>query len=196
MSERDIHIKTKAALRGDLKAAKEVIEFLWSYRAVPQARYVAYALLYQYVLNTWSKVTEICRACGGKCCREGPPLPVYDFDIEELKKSHPQALKHIEKIGENYILKRPCPLQEGWKCSIHRVKPYACLCYPFMVEEIAVPAIAKQINESYPEIEAPNTCPAGVEVKKLVDRIRKELREKLGREPTPLELLEKASSEI
>ena len=189
MNEREVNIRTKKALRGDLNSAREVIEFLWRFRVVPQARYVAYALVYQYVLNTWSRAVELCRSCEGKCCRQGPPLPIYDFDIEELEKSYPNALRYVEKVGSSYVLRRPCPLQEGWRCTVHRAKPYACLCYPFMVEEVAIPAIAKQLNESYPEIETPSDCPAGVEVKKVIDSLRKSLRDRLGREPEPLELL-------
>ncbi len=167
-----------------------MISFLWSYRAVPQARYVAYALVYQIAFNKWSKVAEICRRCGGKCCRDGPPIPIYEFDIEDLRSRYPQALKHVVKVGNTHVLPRPCPLQRGWACAIHDAKPYACLSYPFMVEEAAIPATSRQLNSNDAEIEEVDPCPASAEVKNLVDRIREEMRRSLGREPKPLELLE------
>lgn len=182
---------TKKALKGDLASAREVISLLWSYRAVPQAKYVAYALVYQIALNKWSRVAEICMQCGGRCCREGPPIPIYDFDIEELRAKYPHALELLSRVGnDNYVLPRPCPLQRGWRCSIHDAKPYACLSYPFMVEEFAVPAISRQLDKEVVEVEAVNRCPASLEVKNLVDGVRERLRRELGRDPKPMELLE------
>ncbi len=189
MNERELNLKTKKALRGDLGAAREVISFLWSYRAVPQARYTAYAIVYQIALNTWGEVARICMECGGRCCREGPPLPIYDFDLEELARRYPWATRAVERIGSSYVLRRPCPLQEGWRCRVHDAKPYACLSYPFMVEEVAIPSMAKQLSAESPEVETASNCPAGAKVKELVDSVRFKLREELRREPTPLELL-------
>ncbi len=196
ISDREINIATKRALRGDLEAARKVLSFLWRYRGVPPAKYVAYALVYQIAMNSIVDVSEECRRCGGKCCREGAPLPLYDFDIEEMEKhlGREPLSRYLIRSDDHYLLPRPCPFQQGWACTIHRVKPYACLSYPFATEDEQLPRIKEYRGEGIPIPYTPPHCIAAQKVLNLVTRTIEELRRNLGRDPTPIELLEYLAS--
>ena len=168
-----------------------MIEFLWSRRRVKPAAYTAYALVYQIAMNLDPALGEICRVCGGECCKRGPPIPVYDFDLDELARHRPDALKYIEDLGPQRVIRRPCPFQQGWRCSIHEFKPYACLCYPFMTEEVAIRGIEKYSGMGVPDVETDPECRAGLAIKETVDSIVDQLRAELKRDPSPTELLER-----
>jgi len=180
---------TKRALRGDIASAQKVLDFLWSRRRVKHAAYTAYALVYQIAMNVDPALGELCRVCGGACCSRGPPIPVYDFDIEELAAHVPEALTRIENLGQYRVIRRPCPFQEGWRCTIHEHKPYACLCYPFMTEEIAIRGIERYRGRGVPDIETDPECRAALAIKEVVDGVVQELRAELDRDPSPMELL-------
>ncbi len=186
----EINLLTKRGLRGDLEAAYVVIDFLWKFENVAIAKYVAYAFVYQIAMNVLVDTSNLCAQCGGVCCREGPPIPIYSFDIEDLRNAlGRKVFDYIEKMDEIYVLRRPCPFQRGWKCAVHAYKPYACLSYPFMVEEIAIEGAEKYDGKGLPDIVTPPKCLAGVHVKNLVDGVAKKMVKELGREPTPRELL-------
>ncbi len=192
ISNREINIATKRALRGDLRAARRVLNFLWRYSGVPPAKYVAYALVYQIAMNNIIDVSEECRRCGGRCCREGAPLPLYDFDIEEMEKQldKESLSRYLIRSGNYYLLPRPCPFQQGWLCTIHSVKPYACLSYPFATEDEQLPRIREYGGEGIPIPYTPPHCLAAQKVLDIVAKAIEELRKSLGRDPTPIELLE------
>ncbi len=192
ISSREINIATKRALRGDLKAARRVLSFLWRYRGVPSAKYVAYALVYQIAMNSIIDVSEECRRCGGKCCREGSPLPLYDFDIEEMERQlDREALsRYLIRGDDYYLLPRPCPFQQGWACTIHKVKPYACLSYPFATEDEQLAQIREYSGEGIPTPYTPPHCLAAQKVLDIVTKAIEKLQKGLGRDPTPIELLE------
>ena len=187
---------TKQALRGNLKALKEVLSFLWKYRELFVIRYTAYLLVYQYAMNCLLSLSEYCRLCGGKCCREGLPLPLYDFDVDELESRLGGSLKRYARIVEGVmVLPRPCPFLEGWKCSIHEFKPYACLSYPFATEDEQLKDVALLEKEPDPLPYVPSFCIAGIKTKTMVASVMSSLKSRLGRAPTPIELLEELIKE-
>ena len=191
ISDRDVHIATKKALRGDLLAAKKVLNLLWSYREVPAVKYVAYALVYQITMNAIVDTSNDCRKCGGVCCKQGAPLPLYDFDLDEMR-SHlgSEVYRHVLHVDGMYLLPRPCPFLRGWECSIHRFKPYACLSYPFATEDEQLPYIERYNGIGIPVPYTPSHCIAAHRVVSIVVNAVNRLRTAYGRDPTPIELLE------
>ena len=184
-----IHLLTKKALEGDIKALKEVFAFLEKYD-IPLTRYAMYSLLYQFVMNNILNLGKYCEECGGKCCKLGNPVPVYDFDYKELKKRLTKdELSKLKRENGVYLLSRPCPFQEGWACSIHKFKPYACLSYPFAIED-ELQLVIQNYKGGVPDFIVPDYCIAGKKVKEFMDNLVNELKRKLGRDPTPMELLE------
>lgn len=189
--EKEMNLLTKKALRGDVFSIFRVLNFLWSYNHVPVAKYVAYALVYQIAMNVLVDVSRECQLCSGKCCREGRPLPLYDFDIEELEKNlGADVYKVIMKIDSEYVLPRPCPFQRDWRCGIHEFKPYACLSYPFATEDVQLERMKQYDGTGIPDIYVPSMCLAGIKVKKYVDEAILHLRLKLERTPTPTEIIQ------
>lgn len=188
MDTTKINLLTKKALRGDIKALEEVFNFLEKFD-LPLTKYTMYALLYQFVMNNILDLGKYCEECGGKCCKIGDPVPVYDFDYKELKlRLSEKDLKYLKKDNDIYLLPRPCPFQEGWYCKIHKFKPYACLSYPFAIEDELQLAI-QNYKGGVPNFVIPDFCIAGKKTKEFMDSIVDNLRKRLGRDPTPRELL-------
>lgn len=184
-----MNILTKKALSGDLKSLDEVFKFLEKYN-VPIAKYAMYAILYQYVMNNVLELGKYCSECGGKCCKTGLPIPVYNFDYKELKiRLSSKDLSNFKRANGFYVLSRPCPFQEGWLCKIHEFKPYACMSYPFATEDEQKDVIINY-KDGIPDFRVPDFCIAGKKVKEFLDNIVKELRQNIKREPTPREILE------
>ncbi|MCI2414111.1 MAG: YkgJ family cysteine cluster protein [Candidatus Aramenus sp.] len=178
---------TKSSLKGDVKAFRDLLDALRPYLGIPQVKPALYSVVYQIAMNSLIDVSEYCRKCGGKCCRSGNPVPVFPFDYEEMKLRMPKL--ELKKQGEFYLLPRPCPYQDGWKCKIHNFKPYACLSFPFSTEDEQ-----KEVIDNYaggiPSFMVPDYCIAGKKVKEVVDEVTREMERGLGRAPSPLELLE------
>lgn len=190
MAGEEVHRLTKKALAGDVEALRALLNILTG-SGVPVAVYAAYALVYQFAMNNLIDVSEECRRCGGRCCREGHPVPLYSFDIEELVRNlGPGVLAKLIRSGDTWLLPRPCPFQEGWRCTIHRFKPYACLSYPFATEDEQIEEMKRYRGSGIPKLRVPPGCPAGEKVKESVDAVAEGLRRRLGRDPTPQELLE------
>lgn len=191
ISDREVHIATKRALRGDFPAAKTVLNLLWNYREIPAIKYVAYALVYQIAMNAIADVSNECRKCGGICCKQGTPLPLYDFDLGELRHHLGSEIDRYVLYTEGvYLLPRPCPFLRGWRCGIHRFKPYACLSYPFTTEDEQLPHIERYNGDEIPIPYAPPHCIAAHRVISIVVNAVNRLRTAYGRDPTPIELLE------
>ncbi|BFH72809.1 YkgJ family cysteine cluster protein [Sulfurisphaera javensis] len=188
MNTDQINVLVKKALKGDIKSLEEVFNFLEKFN-VPITKYAMYSIIYQYVMNNVLDLGKYCEECGGKCCKSGLPVPVYNFDYKELKnRLSKEQLNNFRRVNGFYILSRPCPFQEGWLCKIHQYKPYACMSYPFATEDEQ-----KEIIDSYkdgiPDFKVPDFCIAGKKVKEFMSNKVDELRKKLGRDPTPRELL-------
>lgn len=195
MKAEEINLITKKALQGDLKSLNELFSFLEKYNA-PIARYAMYAILYQVVMNNYLDLGKYCEECGGKCCKSGLPIPVYEFDYKELKvRLKQEELKNFRKVNGIYTLSRPCPFQKGWLCTIHTFKPYACMSYPFATEDEQ-----KDVIDSYksgiPNFKVPDFCIAGKKVKEFMDGIVNDFKNKVGREPSPRELLEEVLKRV
>ena len=194
MNTTKINLLTKRALKGDIKALKEVFTFLEKYN-LPLTKYTMYSLLYQFVMNNLLELGKYCEECGGKCCKIGDPIPVYDFDYKVLKaRLSKTSLTHLKRDNDIYFLPRPCPFQEGWACKIHEFKPYACLSYPFAIED-ELNIVMQNYKDGVPDFVIPDFCLAGRKTKEFMDNIADNLRKKLGRDPTPRELLEEIIKE-
>ena len=189
-----INLLTKKALKGDIEALKEVFTFLEKYD-LPLTKYTMYSLLYQFVMNNLLDLGKYCEECGGKCCKSGSPVPVYDFDYKELKTRLSKTdLIHLKRDNGAFLLYRPCVFQEGWTCKIHKFKPYACLSYPFAIED-ELKLVMQNYKDGIPDFIIPDFCIAGKKVKEFMSNIIDKLRKKLGRDPTPRELLEEIIKE-
>ncbi|WP_225905712.1 YkgJ family cysteine cluster protein [Stygiolobus caldivivus] len=164
---------------------RKTIQFLESYD-VPVAKFAIYSLIYQYAMNNIINLKEECEKCGGKCCKSGLPVPVYDFDYEEMTK---HIRLKLEKKNSIYLIPRPCKYQKGWTCSINSFKPYACLSYPFATEDEQIEVIKNYNGKGVPDFNVPDFCTAGKKVKALMDSLIKNLRKEKGREPKPEEVL-------
>lgn len=185
-----IHILTKRALKGDLESLMKLFSFLENYN-IPIARYGMYSLLYQFVMNNVLDSGKYCEQCGGKCCKSGLPVPVYDFDLKELKlKLRKEEIKNISRINGIHVLSRPCVFQQGWLCTIHEIKPYACMSYPFATED-EQKSVIESYTDGVPNFVVPDFCITGKKVKEFLDSIAKEMRKELGRNPSPREMLER-----
>ncbi|RLG77881.1 MAG: YkgJ family cysteine cluster protein [Thermoprotei archaeon] len=188
--DEDVHRITKKGLAGDTGYLRAVLSFLWN-SGVPVAKYTAYALVYQYSMNILLDTAQDCSRCGGRCCREGHPVPLYPFDVDELRRNLGDDVeKKLIKVGNGYALPRPCPFQSGWRCSIHSFKPYACLCYPFATEDEQIDNMKRYNGEGLPVLSIPSDCPAAKRVYETVTSIARELKKKLLRDPAPTELLD------
>ncbi|MEM1620110.1 MAG: YkgJ family cysteine cluster protein [Fervidicoccaceae archaeon] len=185
----DLNRAAKLGLRGDPRELRRVLERLERYEFLPQIKFAAYALVAQFYMNTSPSTPSECEACGARCCLEGPPLPIYDFDLEELVEAGVDASIFSEVEGLR-VLPRPCPLLRGWACSVQPVKPYACLSYPLATEDEQAEAMASYDGEGLPRLIAPESCPAAARALRELE----ELSSSLGREPRPLELLEALTS--
>ena len=185
----NINILTKEALKGDVESLKKVIQFLKGFNA-PVAKFAIYSLLYQYAMNNVIDLGKECQTCGGKCCKAGLPVPVYEFDYKELTR---HIRVKLEKKNGIYLLPRPCKFQKGWMCSINSFKPYACLSYPFATEDEQIDVIKSYDGKGVPDFKVPDFCIAGKKVKEFMDSLIASLRKEKGREPEPEEILEALS---
>ncbi len=183
-----IHFITKKALKGDMKAAEIVIEFL-SGLEIKEATAIAYLIVYQIAMNVLLDLGEECRKCGGMCCKMGSAIELMDFDISELIESGVDISKLVKSNNKHYI-PRPCPFQNGWKCTIHRSKPYSCLSYPFAVEDIQKDIIASWSPPNPPKPFIPDFCLAGKRAWQHIESAIQDFKNEYGREPTPQELLQ------
>ncbi|MEJ2775881.1 YkgJ family cysteine cluster protein [Sulfolobaceae archaeon RB850M] len=186
MDAEQIHMLTKKALKGDLESLNSLFNFLKQYNDQPIAKYAMYAIVYQYIMNNVIDLGKECETCGGKCCKSGNPIPVYDFDYKEL--SARLRTVRVERFDGLYILRRPCPYQKGWMCTINSFKPYACLSYPFATEDEQMDVI-KDYKDGIPDFKVPDFCIAGKKVKELIDKVVERFRREKGRDPLPEELL-------
>lgn len=183
-----IHYLTKQALKGDVEKARTILKQLERYR-VSAIDTPLYLVVYQIAMNTLD-ISEECRLCGGVCCKEGGYIPVYQFDIEELRGALGSGvLKYLVKIGGDYYLQRPCPFLKDWLCSIHRVKPYACLSYPFASEEVQSSVLTIS-SHTYPKPVVPHYCRAGYRVWSIIAGVIDRLTAEKSRTLRPVELLE------
>ncbi|BAB67517.1 YkgJ family cysteine cluster protein [Sulfurisphaera tokodaii] len=188
MNADQIHMLTKNALRGDIKSLEALFDFLEKFNA-PISKFAMYSILYQVIMNNFLNLGKYCEECGGKCCKIGLPVPVYHFDYKELKaRLSKDELKNLRKHNGFYTLSRPCPFQDSWKCKIHEFKPYACMSYPFATED-EQKDIMERYKDGIPDFKVPDFCIAGKKVKEFMDEIVNKLRVKLGRDPTPREIL-------
>ncbi len=188
LNTEQIHKLTKASLKGDRKSFEKLVDSLSKYLNVPQVKFALYAIIYQFAMNYVLDTGKYCEECGGKCCKQGYSVPVYNFDYEELRKNmRLEDLNKLKKEKDMYLLSRPCPFQIGWKCGINSFKPYACLSYPFGTED-EQKFIIDLYKDGIPNFHVPEFCISGKKVKEKVDEIAKTLEKKLGRTPTPMEL--------
>jgi hypothetical protein len=192
--EKTIHILTKKALRGDIDSAKIVIEFL-SQTGLKQAKAVAYLIVYQIIMNNLIDLGEECRQCGGICCRFGEPIQLYDFDLDDLRNAGIDIDRYITRRDGSVYLSRPCPFQDGWRCTIHSVKPYACLSYPFAVEDIQKDVIERYIS-GIPEPFIPSFCRAGWKTWNTIKMLIDNFRHTYNKDPSALELLDYAIQKL
>lgn len=190
-----LHLFAKYALKGDEEAMRFVINILLSL-GLPQTNAVAYLFVYQSIMNTYIDLKEECRKCGGVCCRFGEPVELYNFDIEDLKALSIDLSRYIFKSGDRLYLPRPCSLQNGWACGVHSAKPYACLSYPFAVEDLQKEIISSHINSKPPKPFIPHFCIAGQKVWSIIESAIREHESIYGKEPTPYDLLEHVRRKI
>lgn len=174
----------KMALRGDLG----LLELLVGLLEASGARGAAYLIVYQAAMNLDPGTARECESCGGACCREGPDVPLYPFDLEDLERGGLAGWEGlVKRVGGLHYLPRPCPLQEGWRCSVHEAKPYACLSYPFACEDLQ--AAALESREEPPRPAVPSSCPAASRAWGRASLEEARLRRRLRRPPRPMELL-------
>lgn len=183
-----IHLITKKALKGDMEVAEALIAFL-SGLGMKEATATAYLIVYQIAMNALLDLGEECKKCGGICCKMGSAIELMDFDVSELIESGVDVNKLARSNGKYYI-PRPCPFQDGWKCTIHRSKPYACLSYPFAVEDIQKDTIASWFPPNPPKPFIPDFCLAGKKTWQYIESAIQDFKNEYGREPTPQELLQ------
>lgn len=184
-----IHYMTKKALKGDVEKARTVLKYLGRYR-INVVSISSYLIVFQIAMNLID-ISEECRACGGKCCKVGGYIPLYQFDIEDIGNVlGGEALKHLVKIDGDYYLPRPCPFLRDWMCSINAVKPYACLSYPFASEEIQIDILTRNVNTGYPQPIIPQWCRAGFKAWEIITQIIDKLSSERKRALKPVELLE------
>lgn len=184
----EVHRLTKDALKGNMKALEIVIGFLSSFR-ITMFKAVAYLVVYQVIMNLDPGVVKECMLCNGLCCKIGSDIPIYSFDLEDLRDVLQLDMgKSVKCSNSQCHIQRPCPFQVEWRCTIHRFKPYACLSYPFASEEIQKPMLIN-IRELPPKPIIPNICLAA---KKIWDKINNginKFKENYGRMPEPMELI-------
>ncbi|MFP3218297.1 MAG: YkgJ family cysteine cluster protein [Acidianus sp.] len=188
MNADEVNILTKRALRADVESLRKIVNFLSQYN-VPIAKFAIYSIIYQFAMNNVIDLGKECETCGGKCCKAGYPVPVYDYDFKEMKKNIKDL--RLEKKNGFYLLPRPCQFQKGWICTINSFKPYACLSYPFATEDEQEDLLKSYDGNGVPDFRVPEFCIAGKKVKEFMNKIMEDLRKEKGREPTPTELLEK-----
>lgn len=81
-------------------------------------------------------IKKICQKCKASCCKMGGP----DFTKKEMEKVLKSGFKnYFSKINNNYYeLKSKngkCPyLSKDYLCSIHKVRPLMCKCWPVYPE--------------------------------------------------------------
>ncbi|MEM0026723.1 MAG: YkgJ family cysteine cluster protein [Ignisphaera sp.] len=185
---KQIHFITKKALKDDMEAAEIIIEFL-SDLEIKEAIATAYLIVYQIAMNVFLDLGEECKKCGGTCCKTGSAIELMDFDINELIESGADIAKLV-KLNRKYYIPRPCPFQDGWKCAIHKSKPYSCLSYPFAVEDIQKDIIASWFPPNPLKPFIPDFCVAGKKAWYYIESAIHNFKNKYGRTPTPQELLQ------
>ncbi len=178
-------VKTKRALQGDQEVLLDVLEELSKYIHVPLIKATCYGLIYQYVMNNLIDLSRECMECGGICCKYGELIPLYDFDIQDLGSRGIEIKSIVIKKDNGYYLPRPCPLQADWRCTVHEVKPFSCLSYPFMVEDLQLEVFLNYEGIGPPQFNIPSFCRAGIKVLKYVNRVFS----KLGTDVEPITLL-------
>ncbi|BDC17945.1 YkgJ family cysteine cluster protein [Acidianus sp. HS-5] len=188
MNTDEVNILTKKALRSDVESLRKIVNFLAQYNA-PIAKYAIYSIIYQFAMNNVIDLGKECETCGGKCCKEGYPVPVYGYDFKEMKKNMKDL--RLEKKNGFYLLPRPCQFQKGWICTINSFKPYACLSYPFATEDEQEELLKSYDGKGVPNFKVPEFCIAGKKVKDFMDKVIEELKKEKGREPSPLEIVDK-----
>ena len=186
--QREINLVTKKALKGDIDSAISLLDFLISTN-VKEAIATAYLLVYQIAMNVYMDLGEDCKRCGGICCKSGPPIELYDFDVKDLIEAGIDAYKYVVKENSKYYIRRPCPFQDGWRCKIHSFKPYACLCYPFAVEDLQKGVIESWSPPEPPKPFIPSFCIAGLKAWKCIESIINEYKNRFGEAPSPKQLL-------
>ncbi|AWR96963.1 YkgJ family cysteine cluster protein [Acidianus sulfidivorans JP7] len=187
ISEEQVNKLTKEALRSNLDALDKIIGFLEKYENSPIAKFAIYSILFQFVFNSLDETGKLCEECGGKCCKSGYPIPVYNFDYNEMKK---HIKLNLQKQGDIHLLSRPCPFQKGWMCTIHEFKPYACLSFPFATEDEQIEVIKSYDGKGIPNFHVPSYCSAGKMTIEYINRVLENLKTKLQRDPSPRELYE------
>lgn len=184
----DVNKLTKLALKGDEKSLYDLLSFLEQYN-VPVAKFGEYSIVFQLAMNKIIDTSRECEVCGGKCCKSGLSVPVYEFDYEEMSRNIHNL--RLEKSGNIYILPRPCPFLKGWACGIHKFKPYACLSYPFATEDEQIEVIKRYNGNGIPDFHIPEFCLAGKKVKDIISQLVQEFKKRNGgRDPSPRELYE------
>lgn len=184
----EIHKLTKEALRGDIEALEIVTTFLSSFH-ITIFKAIAYLIVYQVIMNLDPDVVKECIICNGLCCKIGSEIPIYPFDLEDLRKvSQLDIGKVVKCSNDQCYLQRPCVFQVEWRCTVHKFKPYACLSYPFASEEVQKPILTNTI-ELPPKPIIPDICLAAKRIwSKINNRINR-FKEIHGRIPEPMELI-------
>lgn len=186
MKEEEIHLLIKQALKSDFESLEKVLKFLEKFGDNQLAKFGEYSLIFQFVFNIHPETGKLCQVCGGKCCKSGHPIPVYEFDYKELRARIPNI--SLQKYDDIYLLPRPCQFQNDWACSIHSFKPYACLSFPFATEDEQMEVIKNYNGEGVPNFKVPEYCIAGKKILEELQSLIKEFRQLYGRDPNPLEL--------
>jgi len=187
----ELTAKVKKALRGDLSEARSTIEMFES-AGLPIFRAAAYLLVYQVLMNSLIDLLEECRRCGGKCCKLFKLIQLEDIDVKDLVENlGPQVLNILAKDDHgNYYIETLCPFQKGWFCSIHSFKPYACLSYPFLDEDLQFDAVVNHDGSSPPVPNIPSFCLAASKAWTYIREVIERYRRGRGKTPSPIELLE------
>jgi len=187
----ELTAKVKKALRGDLSEARSVIEMLEG-AGLPIFRAAAYLLVYQVAMNSLMDLSEECRKCGGKCCKLFKLIQLEDIDVKDLVENLGlQVLNILAKDDhDNYYIETPCPFQKGWLCSIHRFKPYACLSYPFLDEDLQFDVVMNYNGSEPPVPNIPSFCLAASKAWTYIREVIERYRRDRGKTPSPIELLE------
>jgi len=187
----ELTARVKKALRGDLSEARSVIEMLEG-AGLSIFRAAAYLLVYQVAMNSLMDLSEECRKCGGKCCRLFKLIQLEDIDVKDLVESlGAQVLNILAKDDQgNYYIETPCPFQKGWLCSIHRFKPYACLSYPFLDEDLQFDVVMNYDGIDPPAPNIPSFCLAASKAWTYILEVIERYRRDRGKSPSPIELLE------
>ncbi len=187
----EVHRIIKSALKGDSQSIRIIFNYFSKFSGNVIVIKSLYLLAYQIIMNISIDTSRECELCGGICCKYGALIPLYPFDIDDLLTiiDKERLYQAIMCDGDCY-LRRPCPFQDRWKCSVHKYKPYACLSYPFATEEEQIEILKNPEEMPIVTPRIPSYCLAAKKAWDTIYNVIKNFKEHYNRYPKPVELIQ------